>query len=242
VTVLVVVSAYAIGVTMPNFLSMFQDPKDFLAVAPEDLGGVVIELAPSFMQNEMFTIDHILSQLYPNVGPTYPPPTKVSISRAVAEAISWLVTQGLLIVDPIQPSLWYRLTRRAANLHTRADVEAFRKGRILPDDLLPTIFLQKVVHLFRRGDYDVAVFQAFKEVEVAVRTAANEKGAGYPNSDVGTALMRKAFHPETGPLTDTDSVPAEREAVMHFSLRQLDTLKIRPVIGTWSSQRSRPLG
>jgi uncharacterized protein Ymh len=98
----------------------------------------------------------------------------------------------------------------------RADVEAFRKGRILPDDLLPAIFLQKVVPLFRRGDYDVAVFQAFKEVEVAVRDAANGKGAGYPDSEVGTALMRKAFHPESGPLTDTSIMAAEREAVMHL--------------------------
>jgi hypothetical protein len=57
-------------------------------------------------------------------------------------------------------------------LKTRIDVEAFRKGRILPSELLPTPFAEKVVPLFRRGDHDVAVFQAFKEVEVAVRTAS----------------------------------------------------------------------
>ena len=204
------------GAIMPVLLSVFQDSKDLLALAPEDLGGVIIEIAPSVMQNGMFTINHILSQLYPNVGPTYPRETKISVSLALAEAISWLMTQGLIVIDPNQPSLWYRLSRRAASLNTRADVEAFRKGRILSDDLLPAVFLQKVVPLFRRGDYDVAVFQAFKEVEVAVRNAANGKSAGYPDSDVGTALMRKAFHPETGPLTDTGAVLAEREAVMHL--------------------------
>jgi hypothetical protein len=68
--------------------------------------------------------------------------------------------------------------------------------------------------LFRRGDHDVAVFQAFKEVEVAVRHAANAKGAGYADSEVGTTLMRKAFHPETGPLADKTLVVAEREAEM----------------------------
>ena len=40
----------------------------------------------------------------------------------------------------------------------------------------------------QRGDYDAAVFQAFKEVEVGVRNAANAKGAGYPDSDVGTRV------------------------------------------------------
>jgi hypothetical protein len=95
-------------------------------------------------------------------------------------------------------------------------VEAFRKGRILPTELLPTLFAEKVVPLFRRGDHDVAVFQAFKEVEVAVRNTANVKGAGYADSEIGTTLMRKAFHPETGPLADKSLVVAEREAEMHL--------------------------
>jgi Protein of unknown function (Hypoth_ymh) len=135
--------------------------------------------------------------------------------HAFAEALSWLTAQGLIVIDPEQPGVFqYRLTRRAADLHTRADVEAFRKGRILPDDLVPALFAQKVVPLFPRGDYDVAVFQAFKEVEVAVRKAANAKGAGYPDSDLGITLMRKAFRPENGPLADMTVVAAEREAEM----------------------------
>ena len=66
--------------------------------------------------------------------------------------------------------------------------------------------------IFRRGDYDVAVLQAFKELEVATRKAANAKGGGYPDDRVGTRLMRDAFHHETGPLRDPHLVPAEREA------------------------------
>jgi uncharacterized protein (TIGR02391 family) len=200
----------------PSLLSLFPQPRDLLALTPEDLGGAIIEAVPPLIQNGMFTIDSLLNPLYQIVGPAYPPGTQTTVSLAFAEALSWLITQGLIVIDPGQPALWYRLTRRAANLRTRADVEAFRKGRILPDDLVPAIFAQKVVPLFRRGDYDVAVFQAFKEVEVAVRKAANAKGAGYPDSDVGTTLMRKAFHPETGPLTDTTVVTAEREAVGHL--------------------------
>jgi Protein of unknown function (Hypoth_ymh) len=49
-----------------------------------------------------------------------------------------------------------------------------------------------------------------------VRNTANAKGAGYPDSEVGTAMMRKAFHPDTGPLTDKALVSAEREAEMHL--------------------------
>ena len=119
--------------------------------------------------------------------------------------------------DPGQPSPgFYVPTRRAQSLKTRIDVDVFRKGRVLPSELLPVLFAEKVVPIFRRGDHDIAVFQAFKEVEVAVRNAANAKGAGYADSEVGTTLMRKAFHPDTGPLADKTLVPAEREAELHL--------------------------
>ena len=202
--------------TTPSLLSLFPKHQDLLALTPEDLGGVIIEIVPPLIQNGIFHIQYLSNSLYNNVGPNYPADSKRPVIIALAEALSWLTTQGLIVSEPDQPASWYRLTRRAAPLHTRADVEAFRKGRILPDDLVPPLFAQKVVPIFRRGDYDVAVFQAFKAVEVAVRKVANAKGAGYTDSDVGVTLMRKAFHPESGPLTDTSVVIAEQEAVMHL--------------------------
>jgi hypothetical protein len=59
-------------------------------------------------------------------------------------------------------------------------------------------------------------FKPFKEVEVAVRKAANAKGASYADDLVGITLMRKAFHPDVGPLRNTALVAAEREAEMHL--------------------------
>jgi hypothetical protein len=200
-----------------TLLSLFPRPEDVLALTPEDFGGVIIELMPPLLQSGMFNPAALTAQVYQLSGPSYPHGSRRAIELAIAEAISWLVTQGLLVPDPGQPSPgFYVPTRRAESLKTRTDVDAFRKGRILPSDLLPTLFAEKVVPLFRRGDHDIAVFQAFKEVEVAVRNAANAKGAGYPDSEVGTTLMRKAFHPDSGPLTDKSLVPAEREAEMHL--------------------------
>jgi len=172
---------------------------------------------PPLLQYGMFNPTALLAQVYQVVGASYPPGTQRAVNLAIAEAMSWLVTQGLLVPDPGQPSAgFYVPTRRAQHLRTRADVEAFRKGRILPGDLMPTLFAEKVVPLFRRGDYDVAVLQAFKEVEIAVRKAANFKGAGYVDSEIGVPLMRKAFHPDSGALTDKNLIAAEREAEMHL--------------------------
>jgi hypothetical protein len=200
-----------------TLLSLFPKPEDVLALTPEDFGGVIIELMPPLLQNGLFNPAALIAQAYQLVGASYPPGSRREIELAVAEAISWLITQGLLVPDPGQPSPgFYVPTRRAQNLKTRSDVDAFRRGRILPSELLPTLFAEKVVPLFRRGDHDIAVFQAFKEVEVAVRNTANAKGGGYSDSEVGTTLMRKAFHPDTGPLADKALVPSEREAEMHL--------------------------
>lgn len=198
-----------------TLLSVFPNPDDLLALPPEELGGVILEIVPGVLQNGMFNIAALTASLYPpSYLPGYPPQGRRQITVAIAEALSWLVSQGLLLIDPDQPAQWYVLTRRAQSLRTRADVEAYRKGRMLPVDLLPQLLVEKVWSLFLRGDHDVALFQAFKEVEVAVRKGANAKGAGYPDDLVGVSLMRKAFHPENGPLTDLSLVTAEREAEM----------------------------
>jgi uncharacterized protein (TIGR02391 family) len=103
------------------------------------------------------------------------------------------------------------MTRRGRGLKTRIDLDAFRKGRTLPLDLLQESLINKVHHLFLRGDHDTAVFQAFKEIEVAVR-----KAGGYANDLVGVKLMRAAFHPDSGPLSEMTQVTAERESEMHL--------------------------
>ena len=52
------------------------------------------------------------------------------------------------------------------------------------------------------------MFEAFKEVEIAVREAGR-----FDARVVGTDLMRKAFHPEDGPLSDKELPISEREAL-----------------------------
>lgn len=77
--------------------------------------------------------------------------------------------------------------------------------------MLHPIIAHKVWSTFIRGDYDTAVFQAFKEVEVAVRKAGN-----YSLEDYGVALMRKAFNKSKGPLTDLSLPITERDALSHL--------------------------
>lgn len=194
----------------------FPTLPELIGVSPEDLGAVIMEILPTVTQNNLFHISHIVGPLYQSVGPSYPQGTQRQATLVVAEALCWLTSQGLIIRDPDQPGAFYRPTRRAATLRTRIDVEAFSRGRVLPDALVPDLFARTVVPLFRRGDYDVAVFQAFKELEVATRKGVNANGGGYPDNYIGVDLMRRAFHPDNGPLRDPNLVFSEREAEMHL--------------------------
>ena len=76
--------------------------------------------------------------------------------------------------------------------------------------LHPTIANEVWIDL-ARGDLETAVFRSYRAVEIAVREAGQ-----FAASDVGTALMRKAFDKQTGPLADQGQLEAEREALAHL--------------------------
>jgi len=97
------------------------------------------------------------------------------------------------------------VTRKGHAVAVAENFEAWRKAHLFPDDLDPAI-VRHVKPLFLRGDYDTAVFRAFKEVEVRVR-----KKAGF-ESEYGRQLMLRAFG-DTGPLKadNEDERKAARE-------------------------------
>ena len=61
-----------------------------------------------------------------------------------------------------------------------------------------------------RGEYDTAVFQAFRELEVSIRSAG-----GFSADDIGVQLAQKAFG-VAGPLTDISAPPGERTALLNM--------------------------
>lgn len=191
-------------------VDVLPDAQVAATLGPEELGAVLLELwADTAQDSDRCSIASFLHFAFDSGRPVrYPQGMHRPIEIALAEAWSWLMREGLIVRDPGQPASWYVRTRRGSALKTRADVAAFRHAGILPRALLHPIIDQKTWSLFLRGDYDVAVFQAFKTVEVAVRKACE-----YPDDLVGINLMRKAFHPETGPLADKTDVHAERQAI-----------------------------
>ena len=89
------------------------------------------------------------------------------------------------------------------------EVDMSKSG--LPEHELHPMMPQNVWSSFSQGAYGSAVFEAFKQVEIAVRKAGN-----YAEADHGVPLMRKAFHQDNGNLTDTNQQSAERVAIEHL--------------------------
>lgn len=126
--------------------------------------------------------------------------------------LAWMWLERELFIAPKPGEIdWYFITKKGEKILEEQNFETYKKSHLLPSDNLDPILLRKVKPSFIRGDYDTAVFQAFKEVEVRVR-----KKAGFTTKEIGVDLMRKAFGPPKSPLVDTKAHPAEQRSRMEI--------------------------
>lgn len=201
---------------------MFSNANDLLSLEPEELAG---PLLLSFEGNDHIVRDNVISHdllersfeaMTSTMREQYPSHRDDEILFALMEAWQWLEREGFIAPKPtslvggssVRGADAFFVTRRGKRIVTRDDFEAYRKGNLLPKRQLHPIIAQKVWSLFLRGDYDCAIFQAFKEVEIAVRNAGN-----YAQTDIGANLMRTAFHATNGNLTDHNQPESEKQAL-----------------------------
>ena len=198
---------------MPQFKDALPEPNTLLKLEPEEVGSLLLAYfnGPDVPTN-MKQVDGTLNQsgflFYSPELDQYASQKLQQVRQAFAEAWAWLEREGLLARWPDSHAAHlFVITRRGREIRTRGDAETYKRAKLLPDDSLYPILARKVAPQFLRGDYDTAVFQAFKEVEVRVRNAAR-----LDNTDLGVKLMRKAFNVENGPLSDTRWVESERQS------------------------------
>ena len=180
-----------------------------LTLDPEELAGVVLEhllsQPPSF--GDISRYNFSLSGTYNE----YPPEFHEEIARALMEAWVWLEREGLLAPKPGTSGEWSFITRRGRQIANRDGIAAYRASALLPKKQLQPLIAQKCWSAFLRGEYDTAVFQAFKELEVAIRVACK-----YSAEDYGVPMIRKAFAPKGGPLADSSAPASEQEALANL--------------------------
>lgn len=187
-----------------------------LALEPEELGAKLLFLTQQREGDDgAFHPGNYEEELFEQPGQQegYPREREAETRLAYVEAWSWLEAQGLVVPEPgINGRNGYRrLSRRAKRFENEEEFSGFAAATLLPKSILHPSISERVWLAFVRGDFDVAVFLAMKQVEIAVREAG-----GYGDEAYGSAMMRQAFEVRTGPLTDTEAVRSEREARQHL--------------------------
>lgn len=143
------------------------------------------------------------------------------IPSVISEGMSWLIAGGLL-----GPAAWSsgagsewtisNAGRSALEAGTSLHVEARRK---LSQGLHPRL-RDAALNNFERGNYEVAVFAAMKEVEVALREAA-----GFGPDKYGRQLVTDALRLGTGSFVISAETPAEQEGFLQLFLGAVTAFK-----------------
>lgn len=196
---------------MASLSQLIPDAENLVALEPEELGGALLEHILSLPANERQSVNthNLFETEWGGLAAQYSKatrPMQERINEALREAFAWLVREGMLTP---KANDWYMVSRRGRKLAKWAEVNAYRQANLLPRGQLHPTIAESVWSTFLRGKYDTAVFEAFREVEVAVR-----KASGFGDDQYGVPMMRNAFKVPGGPLTDSVREKAEQEATM----------------------------
>ena len=132
--------------------------------------------------------------------------------QSTHEAIQELKNSGYLVRDASQSSdNWLIFTEKGLDLvrsQKDPEISGLRLEEVVSDQQL----LQKCLNPFNDGDYETAIFAAFKHVEERVRVASRADV-----SEIGVPLMTFALHPQNGKLIIPKcKLTAEQEGVYNL--------------------------
>lgn len=189
----------------------FPQCEVFINLEPEEAGQYLLMYLNNFVRNnrnQQLHKSHFINSSNSDVI-NYSGQDKEKVLRVMAEAWQWLEKEGFLAPVPDAGSEgWMIISRRGEKVQAPGDFKNFKHIQMLPKKNLDPILAQKVWPSFVSGDFDTAIFAAFKEVEIRMRDAAE-----LDNTHYGTKLAREVFHIEEGQLTDKTSVDrGERQA------------------------------
>jgi uncharacterized protein (TIGR02391 family) len=198
---------------MTRLHDLIPDANVLLELEPAELGLAILRVLNT-RRERYHNGANFAGELEAQHGSGYPSSRADAIQHAALEAWGWLEAQGLLAPTPqggTHSSRFVFVTRRGREITSEEDAADYTKASSLPWQLIHQKITEASRPAFLRGDYQTAVFKAFKEVEIAVREAGS-----FSDRDLGPTLMRKAFDADNGTLTDGSVPRAEREGLGHL--------------------------
>ncbi|MCA1807212.1 MAG: TIGR02391 family protein [Actinobacteria bacterium] len=181
----------------------FPEPSVWFALSPQELAGYLLE--DLIQRGKPEAVANIAGQtLFSSYPQEHQEPARMILMEAWVE----LLRDGLVAPEPGSTYGVYFVTRRGREVATQARHQEFLHARLFPVGAIHPLLDEGVFPLFLRRQFEAAVFQAFKTVEVEVRRAGQ-----FLDTEYGVDLMRTAFHPDRGVLSDPAEPKAEREAL-----------------------------
>jgi hypothetical protein len=159
----------------------------------------------------MVTCGSVATELFGHGGYVYDAGKRRSVETRISRA--WKALEDANLIEP--PDIdngrnGYRVvTDKGRSMDQQIDFEAAKVRGCFTRAMFHPALPASAWNAFRAGDYDLAVFDAFRAVEAAVRNKGRGKN-GILETDCGAALMKKAFDPDAGPLSDMTAARPRR--------------------------------
>ena len=105
----------------------------------------------------------------------------------------------------------YHPTKNGFQLSEKEYNKVLERYTLMPSTYVHPDIIKKSFDLLGTRQFESAALQAFKMIEIKIR----EK-IGASKEEYGVKLIRKAYHPDSGKLTDFELPKSEREAFSNY--------------------------
>jgi hypothetical protein len=155
---------------MKNLLHHIPDPKNLLALIPEDLAGYIIQYLNELSAREceqQLNLKNFIAVFY-NIQHCPPGYQKLSseqreeIIKALMEAWSWLEREGIIAHKSGIDKEQFFFTKAGSRLKNATDLESYRKAKLLPKDLISSseayVGLERIqeLHAIKPNKFDLS--------------------------------------------------------------------------------------